>query len=82
LKNLTLEFTTPLTFLVGENGSGKTTLLEAIADLCRLPIGGGGRTELADDLKNERPRSALRRRCVRAFASAPGTATSCERRTS
>jgi predicted ATPase len=59
LKNFALEFTSPLTFLVGENGSGKTTVLEAIAELCRLPIGGGGRTELADDLKNERPRSRL-----------------------
>jgi predicted ATPase len=27
----TLEFTTPITFLVGENGSGKSTLLEGIA---------------------------------------------------
>ena len=27
----TLEFTTPVTFLVGENGSGKSTLLECIA---------------------------------------------------
>ncbi len=26
-----LEFTTPVTFLVGENGSGKSTLLEGIA---------------------------------------------------
>jgi predicted ATPase len=59
VKGLHLEFTSPLTFLIGENGSGKTTLIEALADLCRLPIGGGGRTELADDLKNERPRSLL-----------------------
>lgn len=29
LKNL--EFTSPITFFVGENGSGKSTLLEAIA---------------------------------------------------
>src|SRR5271155_2907551 len=27
----TLEFATPITFLVGENGSGKSTLLEGIA---------------------------------------------------
>jgi predicted ATPase len=59
VRNLRLDFTTPLTFLIGENGSGKTTLIEAIADICRLPIGGGGRTELADDLKVERPRSLL-----------------------
>jgi predicted ATPase len=59
LKGLKLDFTAAVTFFVGENGSGKTTLIEAIAELCRLPIGGGGRTELADDLKNERPRSRL-----------------------
>ena len=27
----TLDFTKPITFLVGENGSGKSTILEAIA---------------------------------------------------
>lgn len=59
VKDLSIEFTSPLTFLIGENGSGKTTHIEAIAELCRLPIGGGGRTELADDLKTERPRSRL-----------------------
>lgn len=31
-----LEFTAPVTFLVGENGSGKSTLLEALAVKCRL----------------------------------------------
>lgn len=32
IRNLTeIEFTTPVTFFVGENGSGKSTLLEAIA---------------------------------------------------
>lgn len=49
LKQLRVEFSAPLTFFVGENGSGKTTLLEAIAGLCGLPLGGGGRTELASD---------------------------------
>jgi len=49
-ERLSLEFSTPLTLFMGENGSGKTTLLEAIAGLCGLPIGGGGRTELASDL--------------------------------
>lgn len=58
LKGLRIDLA-PLTFLIGENGSGKTTLIEAIADLCRLPIGGGGRTELADDSRTERPRSRL-----------------------
>lgn len=31
LQDLRVEFTTPVTFLVGENGSGKSTLLEALA---------------------------------------------------
>ena len=43
---LDLTFTTPVTFFVGENGSGKSTLIEAIAELCRLPVSGGGRNEL------------------------------------
>jgi predicted ATPase len=62
VRNLTLTFTSPVTFLIGENGSGKTTLLEAIAQLCRLPVRGGGRTELASGLAEERSAlaSALR----------------------
>ncbi len=32
-----LDFTTPVTFLVGENGSGKSTLLEAMACAFELP---------------------------------------------
>lgn len=32
-----MEFTTPVTFFVGENGSGKSTLLEGIAAAARLP---------------------------------------------
>jgi len=32
MKNLeSLEFTKPVTFIIGENGSGKSTLIEAIA---------------------------------------------------
>src|SRR5688572_1886781 len=48
VKELDLTFERPVTFFVGENGSGKSTLIEAIAELCGLPVGGGGRTELAD----------------------------------
>jgi len=33
-----LEFTTPITFFIGENGTGKTTLLEAIARRCGIHI--------------------------------------------
>jgi predicted ATPase len=46
LPTLDLRFTRPVTFFVGENGSGKSTLVEAIAELCRLPVAGGGRNEL------------------------------------
>ena len=35
-----LEFTAPVTILVGENGSGKSTLLEALAVALRLPAIG------------------------------------------
>ncbi len=46
--SLDVRFQTSVTFFVGENGSGKSTLIEAVAALCRLPVGGGGRNELAD----------------------------------
>lgn len=48
VRSLDVTFRTPVTFLVGENGSGKSTVIEALAELCRLPVGGGGRNELAD----------------------------------
>jgi predicted ATPase len=70
VRNLRVDFA-PLTFIIGENGSGKTTLLEAIAELCRLPIGGGGRTELADDLRTERPRSRLAAALRPSFSQRP-----------
>ncbi|QHT60885.1 AAA family ATPase [Paenibacillus lycopersici] len=39
-----LQFTTNVTFFVGENGSGKSTLLEAIAYQCGFNTAGGGRS--------------------------------------
>lgn len=39
----TLEFTQPVTFIVGENGSGKSTLLEAFAIAWGFNPEGGGR---------------------------------------
>lgn len=36
-----LEFTAPVTFLVGDNGSGKSTIIEAIADVCKINSAGG-----------------------------------------
>jgi len=36
-----LEFSTPVTFFVGENGCGKSTLLEAVTRACRIHIWRG-----------------------------------------
>lgn len=36
-----LEFTAPVTYLVGDNGSGKSTIIEAIADVCKINSAGG-----------------------------------------
>ena len=47
IRGLDIEFTSPVTFFVGENGTGKSTVIEAIAALCGLPVSGGGRNELA-----------------------------------
>ena len=38
-----LDFTTPVTIIVGENGTGKSTLIEAVAALCGYDEAGGGR---------------------------------------
>ncbi len=58
VRNFDLQFERPVTILVGENGSGKSTVIEAIADLSGLPVGGGGRNEIAD-LKAPHSRSEL-----------------------
>jgi predicted ATPase len=43
-----LEFTSPVTFLVGENGSGKSTIIQAIAEVCKIsPAGGKAGTRYA-----------------------------------
>jgi predicted ATPase len=47
IRCLDIEFTSPVTFFVGENGTGKSTVVEAIAALCRIPVSGGGRNELS-----------------------------------
>lgn len=47
VRGLDIEFTSPVTFFVGENGTGKSTVIEAIAALSRLPVSGGGRNELS-----------------------------------
>lgn len=38
-----IEFTSPITFFVGENGSGKSTVLEAMAIACGFNPEGGSR---------------------------------------
>lgn len=38
-----IEFTTPVTIIVGENGSGKSTLIEALAGLAGYDEAGGGK---------------------------------------
>jgi predicted ATPase len=58
VRELDLRFTHAVTFFVGENGSGKSTVTEAVAELCGLPVGGGGRNELAD-LRTPHARSEL-----------------------
>ncbi len=46
----TLEFTSDITFFVGENGSGKSTVLEAIACAANLPTVGSSGTDYDDTL--------------------------------
>jgi predicted ATPase len=50
----TLDFTAPITFLVGENGSGKSTLLEAIACAARLSAVGSERIDRDPTLAHAR----------------------------
>jgi predicted ATPase len=70
VRGLDLKLEHAVTFFVGENGSGKSTLLEAIAELCGLPVSGGGRNELAEHPGPER-RSALGGALRPAFAARP-----------
>jgi predicted ATPase len=50
-----MDFTTPVTFFVGENGSGKSTLLEAIALRAKLPPATGVPLEHYETLESVRP---------------------------
>jgi predicted ATPase len=49
-----LEFTSPITFFVGENGSGKSTLLEAIGVAAQLPTIGSSDSDYDDTLEDMR----------------------------
>ncbi|MEJ7758233.1 MAG: AAA family ATPase [Gemmatimonadaceae bacterium] len=58
---LALEFTTPVTFFVGENGSGKSTLLEALAWSTGFGMHGGNRDhQFADGTEGHALGRALR----------------------
>src|SRR5438552_2811404 len=50
-----LEFSSEVTFLVGENGSGKSTLLEAIACAAGLPTVGSENVQTDKTLADIRP---------------------------
>lgn len=55
----TLDFPSPVTFLVGENGSGKSTLLEAIAAAAGLPaVGSEMRVDADESLTAQRTLAA------------------------
>ncbi|WP_018689555.1 AAA family ATPase [Ahrensia kielensis] len=51
-QNFELEFTTPITIIVGENGTGKSTLIEAIAAICGYDEAGGGKGYMPVDHSN------------------------------
>ena len=70
VRGLTLPFKSAVTFFVGENGSGKSTLIEAIAEICGLPVSGGGKTEGADSSGPER-HSVLGRALRPSFSERP-----------
>jgi len=44
-----IEFTTPITIIVGENGAGKSTLLEAIGGIAGYDEAGGGKGYMPED---------------------------------
>ena len=69
---VTLELTTPVTFLVGENGSGKSTLLEGLAAATGLPTVGAESASSDPTLSAQRElgkalRLAWKRRTHRGF---------------
>lgn len=55
-----LEFTTPITIIVGENGTGKSTLLEAIGALAGYDEAGGGKGYRPSTIPAPSTRAVLR----------------------
>jgi predicted ATPase len=70
VRDLSLTFAKAVTSFVGENGSGKSTLIEAIAEICGLPVSGGGKSELADG-RGPEAKSALGGALRPSFAKKP-----------
>ena len=60
-RQFALEFSKPVTFLVGENGSGKSTLLEGIAGKIGFNPYGGNRNHVFDGAGSETPLAAALR---------------------
>lgn len=56
-KDFSLDFTTPVTIIVGENGTGKSTLIEAVAALCGYDEAGGGKGYMPVDHSRAMDRS-------------------------
>lgn len=54
-----IEFTTPVTILVGENGSGKSTIIEALAALAGYDEAGGGKGYMPVDHSRALDRSGV-----------------------
>jgi predicted ATPase len=55
-----IEFTKPVTLLVGSNGSGKSTIIEAIASLCGFGARGGSKAYNLDEDRSEHLSQFLR----------------------
>ena len=56
-----LNFTSNVTFFVGENGSGKSTIIEAIAEICGFNLSGGNKNHNYDFHKTESALSSAMR---------------------
>lgn len=56
-----LDFTSNVSFFVGENGSGKSTIIEAIADICGFNLSGGSKNHNYDFHRTESSLSSAMR---------------------
>ncbi|MEM7057388.1 MAG: AAA family ATPase [Pseudomonadota bacterium] len=59
-----LEFTTPITIIIGENGTGKSSLIEAVAALSGYDEAGGGKGYMPVDHSNAIDRSGAELRSI------------------